>query len=361
MRVLILVATASALWAQDDAGSWNDLAMKYAQKARESSDYSWYAKADNAITKSLAIAPDNFGANKAQVWIWLGGDEYEKALALATKLNKQVPDDVMIRGYMADAQYELGQYDAAVDSVQWMLRLRAGNSSALARVGKLREVHGDLNGARDVVRMAYEATPPNELFSRAALLAQLARIEWLAGEYDQAEAVANQSLKAAAEFAPALEVLGQVRMAQKRYADAAEYYSRRYNAARHPENLYPLAEALAKSGQDAKAHQAFAQFEREALAESERADNANRELIAYYIDYAHQPAKALTLAKREIARRRDVYTSDAYAWALYANGDAAAAQAAIRPALDLRVKDPVILKHAAAMGATGAPLTFAHK
>ena len=67
------------------------------------------------------------------------------------------------------------------------------------------------------------------------------------------------------------------------------------------------------------------------------------------MDYAKSPVKALDLAKREIARRHDVYTRDAYAWALAAAGDADAASTEIKKAVELGVKDPLILSHAAAI------------
>ena len=82
------------------------------------------------------------------------------------------------------------------------------------------------------------------------------------------------------------------------------------------------------------------------MKESRLADNANHELIAYYIDHAKRPADALRLAQLEIARRHDVYTLDCYAWALAANGDYKGANIQMQKALAVGVKDPKILHHA---------------
>ena len=82
-----------------------------------------------------------------------------------------------------------------------------------------------------------------------------------------------------------------------------------------------------------------------ALLESNITDNANHELIAYYVDYAHQPAKALQIAQQELARRHDAFTLDAYAWSLAAKGDYAA-NAEMKKALAFGVKDPKVLHHA---------------
>lgn len=92
-------------------------------------------------------------------------------------------------------------------------------------------------------------------------------------------------------------------MAQKRYGDAVTLFRRRYDSAPHAENLYTLAEALESAGRTEEAGRAFADFEKAALAESPLADNANHELIAYYVDHARRPQQALEIARREIARR----------------------------------------------------------
>jgi tetratricopeptide (TPR) repeat protein len=137
-----------------------------------------------------------------------------------------------------------------------------------------------------------------------------------------------------------------VRTSQKRYDEAVNLLEQRYKAAAHAENLYDLAEALELAGRTGEAQKAFAEFESKSLAESVRADNSNRELILYYADHSHQPAKALDIAQQEYARRHDVYTLDAYAWALHVNGDDAEARKQIETALAVGIRDAKIFRHA---------------
>ncbi len=111
-------------------------------------------------------------------------------------------------------------------------------------------------------------------------------------------------------------------------------------------SILALAEALDRAGRKDDAAKAFAGFEAKALLESNITDNANHELIAYYVDYAHQPAKALQIAKQELARRHDAFTLDAYAWSLAAEGDYTAANVEMKKALAFGVKDPKVLHHA---------------
>jgi tetratricopeptide (TPR) repeat protein len=268
---------------------------------------------------------------------------------MATRLNKEAADDVTVYGYLVDANAELGNYDAAVAAAQWMLNLRPGNVAGLTRAGYLRELHGDLTGAIDLMQMAYDSTPYQEFEDRAWLLTQIAHLHLEAGDLARAEKFASGALEVFPNYHYALGTLGQIRMAQKRYADAAELFRKRYAAAPHAENLFALAEALQAAGARPEAAEAFAEFERKAVKESGLADNANHELAAYYADYAGRPADALRITEQELKRRHDAFTLDAHAWALAKSGDVAGAQAEIGKALAWGLKDAKVLEHADAI------------
>jgi len=330
----------------DHAPYYNALAMAYARRARETSDVAYYAKAEETLQKSFELAPDNFEGMKVKTWLLLGRHEFAKALELAAKLNKQVPDDVTVYGYLVDANAELGNYQAAVDAAQWMLNLRPGNVPGLTRAAYLRELHGQLSGAIELMQMAYDSTPYQEMEDRAWLLTQIAHIDYVAGDLKQAETYANGALGLFPNYHYALAVLAQVRVAQSRYDDAVGLLKTRYAEAPHAENLYSLAEVLAEAGHAEEAARDFAEFEKLSLKESSLADNSNHELMAYYSDFDNAPEKALKIAEQELARRHDVYTLDCYAWALAGTGDYARAEAEIQKALAVGVKDPKILHHA---------------
>lgn len=328
---------------------YNTLAMAYARRARETSDVSFYSKADETLKKSFAIAPSNFEGLKVSVWLLLGRHEFAKARELATRLNKQMPDDITIYGYLADANAELGDYKEAVNAAQWMLNLRPGNVAGLTRAAYLRELHGEIKGAVGLMQMAYDSTLYRETEDRAWLLTQIAHLHILAGDLNKAETYATGALGLFPNYHYALGVLAQIRLAQNRSDEAITLLRQRYNAAPHAENLYALAEALERAGRRPEASRAFADFERLAIRESLLADNANHELIAYYTDQAHEPAKALEIARLEIARRRDIFTLDSYAWALAANGDYTQANDQIREALATGTKESRIRRHADAI------------
>ena len=342
------VAQAEKLIAKNskDFEAYNALALALSRRARETSDVMFYTQAEEALQRSFEISPGNFDGERIRVWLLLGKHEFAAALEAAQKLNKKMPDDVMLYGFLTDANVELGNYKDAETAAQWMLDLRAGNISGLTRAAYLRELFGDIDGALDLMEMAYESTPPSESEDRAWILTQMAHLDLMIGKSSQAENLIQQALVMFPGYHYALGNLAKVRIQQKRYTEATELLKQRYQAAPHAENLYDLAEAFNLAGRAEKANKAFVEFEQKSLVESYRADNSNHELIFYYTDHAKQPAKALEVAKREVARRHDVYTLDSYAWALHVNGQYKEARKQIETALAVGIRDAKLFRHA---------------
>jgi tetratricopeptide (TPR) repeat protein len=324
-----------------------DLALALSRRARETSDAALYAEADQELAKCLAASPDDVEALKVRAWVYLGQHRFAEARDLAVALNRRVPDDVMVYGLLTDAQAELGNYKEAEAACQWMLDLRPGNAPALTRAAYLRELFGDVEGAIELMTPAYAQMSASEVEDRAWILTQIGHLRLTDGRVTEAEAVLQQALAQFPDYHYALGQLSRVRTAQGRHQEAADLLRQRYRAAPHPENLYELAEALERAGRKPEARKAYAEFEREARSEMEDPDNANRELIYYYADHASRPKAALALARSEVARRRDVQTRGAYAWALHAAGRRAEAQDEMQAALAVGTRDPELLRRAA--------------
>jgi tetratricopeptide (TPR) repeat protein len=322
------------------------LATALVRRAQETSDISFYTQAEDAVKKSLQIAPNNFDTEKIRVLILLGEHEYPIALEAAKTLNKRVPDDVMVYGLLTDANVELGNYKDAEVAAQWMLNLRPGNLPALTRAAHLRELFGDTEGAYELMEMAYQSTPPTETGERARILTQMGHLRLASGSTEAAEKFLQQALTSIPGHPSALGNLAQVRITQKRYAEAVVLLQQCYEGVPRAANLYDLAEGLQSAGRGSEAKKAFADFETKSLAESVRKDNSNRDLVFYYADHAHQPVKALDVAKQEYAWRHDVYTLDAYAWALHVNGQDPEARKQIETALAVGIRDSTIFVHA---------------
>jgi len=334
----------------DDPRAHVALAMGFARRARETADPVYYEAGEDAVERAFELSPDHLGALRARAWLWLGQHRFASALELAEKVQKRYPDDLLTYALIADASVELGDYDRAEEATQFILDMRPGSPIALSRGAYLRELFGDLPGALDWMREALQSIRPAESEDRAWLLTQMAHLERSQGHLDRAAQYAERALDTFADYHYALAELARVREAEGRYTDAVSLWARHYELAPHPENLFYLAKARYAAGDREDALEMMAEFETLALEESESEDNANRDLVLYYVDYAKTPAKALALAEREVERRRDVLTLDAYAWALFANQQPDAARTALREALSVGTKAPEIAAHAAAMG-----------
>ena len=326
--------------------AYNALALALSRRARETSDVKFYTEAEAALQKSFEISPANFDGERIHVWLLLGKHEFAAALQEATKLNKRMPDDVMVYGFLTDANVELGNYKDAEAACQRMLDLRTGNLPGVTRAAYLRELFGDIEGALDLMNMAFQSTPPTQVEDAAWILTQMAHLNLAIGNLDKSEKLLRQALVMFPGYHYALGNLAKVRIQQKRYGEAVELLQQRYQAAPHAENLYDLAGALQLAGQTGEAKKAFTGFEQKSLLETNQGDNSNHELIFYYADHANEPAKALEVVKREIARRHDTFTLDAYAWALYSNGQYAEARKQMEMALAVGIRNAKMFGHA---------------
>jgi tetratricopeptide (TPR) repeat protein len=330
----------------DNVSAHAALAQALARRARETADPDFYRQAEEAVAAALALDPRAFEARKTAVWVRLGQHEFAAALTAAQALNAEVPDDVQVYGFLVDANAELGRYREAEESAQWMLDLRPGNIPALTRAAFLRELFGDIEGAIMLMQAAYPRTPVTEIEDRAWIATHLAHLELARGRAGDAEKLAQHALALFPGYHYALAQLAKVRLAQRRADEAVALLREHVAAAPHPENFYGLGVALHKAGRTQEARATFEEFERKARAEMNVWDNANRELVMYYVDYGRDPGKALEVARAEAARRQDVHTLDALAWALSAAGEHAMARAEMEKALAVGIRDPAMLYRA---------------
>jgi tetratricopeptide (TPR) repeat protein len=326
--------------------AYNALALALSRRVRETADVKYYEQAEEALKQSFAISADNFDGAKIHTWLLLGKHEFPAALEEAEKLNKRMPNDIMTCGFLADANVELGNYKEAEKAAQTMLDLRTGNLPALTRAAYLRELFGDVDGSLELMNMALQSTAPSEVEEAAWILTQMAHLELAVGNTAEAEKYVQHALKLFPHYHYALGNLAKVRIQQARYDEAIQLLQQRYQAAPHAENLFDLAEALQLAGRSEQARQALAEFEQKSLLETNRKDNSNRELVFYYADYKHAPAKALEVARREFAWRHDIFTLDCYAWALHVNGQDKQARKQIESALSVGIRDSRLIRHA---------------
>lgn len=278
------------------------LAVAFIERAREVGDPVWYERAESTLD-----GIESYPAQRTRVAIRLGLHDFRAAAALgAGLLDARTAEDPTLIGLLLDAQVELGNYDAAWELAPQLLALAPGAPAALARASYLVELSGDPASAIELMERAMQATPDNRVEDHAWYLTHLAHLDRQLGDLanaqerlDRAHAIFPDYHYAVAESAKLAEAKGDQRA-------AANHTKRRCELAPHPECFYDLGIALQRADRHDEAREAFKRFVPAAQAESDGVDNANRQLIRYWLE-RDRVDEALRLAELERSRRADVH------------------------------------------------------
>ena len=320
------------------ADGYTALALALVKAARATDRTEYLGQAEQAVRDALRLAPDNFEAQKADVAVRLAECLYSEALREAKALNKKVPDDNQLYGYIASAEMALGNYAAAEKATQWMIDQRPVNGPGLQRGAELREVLGYNEPALDWWSSAMRITSSSDAEERAWILVNMSRVDLHMGKPAEAEKHARQGLELVANYPWASDALAAALMEEEKPSEAAEVLGARLEAANDVRAKFQYATALEAAGKKEDAATVWQEFAAEAKARVSQADNANRELIAYVA--AHDmSADALKLASEEVERRQDIDTLAAYASALLAAGKYQEARTQMDRALAPGIRD----------------------
>ncbi len=331
--------------------AYNDLALAFIRRARETGDNSYFVQSQAAVANSLQIEPKNFEGQQAQVELLLAEHKYNSALEQARALNQRMPDAVLVWGYMAEAEAALGDYQQAEETAQWMMNLRPGNLPAYLTGADLRQDWGDIDGAEEYLSKALQQTPPFETEETAWILTRMARLLRQSGRADTAESLLQKALATFPDYYLSIEELAEIRLDQHQYSQAVELLEKRNQSFPSPSSQLLAARAYEGAGRSADAAKMYAAFESAARVQVALSDDANSDLISYYADHAHQPQEALRIARLEMRNRHDVWALDDYAWALFANSQYAEADRQIQKAIAFGTRDAVLYYHAGAIEA----------
>ena len=202
--------------------AYNELALAFLRRARETADPKYLNDADAALAQGLKLDPADFQLQKTQVALMLSRHEFAQAKERATVLNRRTPDDVMTYGYLAEADIALGNYPEAETNAQWMMNLRPNNTPALLVGAKLRTLYGDPHGAIEFLNLAYSQTSPAEVEDLAWIANQIASIQIDSGQNDAAARHWSRPSRLFPHYPYTMENLARVRMAQNRASDAVQ-------------------------------------------------------------------------------------------------------------------------------------------
>ena len=325
--------------------AYNELAIGFLRRARETSDSLYLKEAEAALAEGLKLDGSDFQLQKTEVALKLSRHEFAAARQQAMALHRRTPDDVMTFGYIADADIALGNYAEADANAQWMMNMRPNNTPALLVGARLRTIYSDAHGAIEFLNQAYAQTSPEEVEELAWIANQIASIQIDLGQND----AASQSLEQAEQLFPhypyTMKNMARMRMNQHKFSDAAQLWMSAAHLDHDPHVLFQLAKAQEAVGQTHEARSTYADFEKLATAPETTTDSSRVDLILLYAAYPSTASKALQIAEQEMRSRQDVWTLDAYGWALYANAHYEDANAALQKAIATGVQSAQIFDH----------------
>jgi tetratricopeptide (TPR) repeat protein len=212
----------------------------------------------------------------------------------------------------------------------------------------LRFLKGDPAGAiaemRQAVVTGITGNQPKENIAWAQF--KLGATLFQAGDLAGAGQAQQEALATYPGYHRALAGLAQVRAAEGQYPEAIELYRKATGVVPMPDYAAGLGDVYAKIGRAEEARKQYDLVEYIGLLNAFNKVLYNRELALFYLDHDKKLGEALDLARRELAVRRDIYTHDVLAWALYKNGQPREALAAMAEALRLGTKDARLFFHA---------------
>ena len=330
-----------------DARTYYRLADAYIQKAREGGDGTYFNLAEQALRKSLDIAPHQSGALRHLAYVFYMRHEFQEAAVQAAKALALDPTDSHAYGILGDAYMEVGKYEQALEAYQRMMQLE-GDLYAYSRLSGLKSLRGDPQGAIEDLKRAIHAGQANGRPQESIAWAQWQLgSDYLAlGYVQEAEAHFLEALKTYPNYYRAFAGLAQVRTAQTRYSEAVDLYRKALAIVPLPDYAAALGDVYSKIGRSEDAKRQYELVEYIASLNTLNQVVHNRALAYFYADHNMKLQESLELATKELEVRQDIYAYDALAWALYKNGNPQEALTAMTEALKLGTKDATLFFHA---------------
>jgi tetratricopeptide (TPR) repeat protein len=323
---------------------YNLLAGAYMQKARETGDFGFNARAETILNRSLEIAPNDSSALILRTTLLLTYHRFREALDEARRAQVPGRESPDLYGVMTDALVELGDYPAAVEAAQKMMDLRP-DSASYSRASYLRALHGDLEGAIEAMVVAVKGANPRNPENAGWYRVYLGLDLMNAGKREQGERQFDIALETFPNYHLALAAKARARVAAGDLDGAIQFYLRAQARLPLPEVAIPLGDLYSKLGRTDEAKQ---QYELVDFIERQAAGNAtySRQLALFWADHDMKLDEALEIMRQERVARADIYTSDALAWCLLKKGKLAEAKESIEQAMRLGTRDARILYHA---------------
>ncbi len=341
-RIVDLRASVAAR--PDNVGLAVTLADALVRQTRITGNAGLALEAEAALRRALIADPGSYDANRELGSLLLSQHRFREAIAVGEKNRDARPYDPLNYGVIGDGHLELGEYQQAFDAFDKMMALRP-SAAAYARVAYARELQGNLTGAVESMKLAADATPPDDPEALAWHHAQVGDLYLRLGKLHEAEAEYIAASHAFPGHPFAMMGYARLLAARGERTGALTMLQELARTAPTPDLAARTGDLLDQLGRHDEAERQYA------LAEAGwRVDAPEPKNLARFLaEHDRKIPEAVAIAEKAASERRDIFTEDALAWSYFKAGRVAAAREAIAQALRTGTKDADILAHAKAI------------
>ncbi len=328
------------------------LTALYIQEGRITGNLNYYNDAAiKCINAVLEKDAKNFEALTFKSTILLSQHRFKEGLAIAEQAQSLYPLNAYVYGLIIDGNVELGNYKKALEAADKMISIRPDNRS-YSRIAYLREIHGDIPGAIEAMKLAVDAGAVGDENTEWCRV-QLGKLNEKLGKMADAKMQYTIAVNNRENYPYALAGLARIATAEKDYGTALSLYLRADSLI--PDHTFKegIAEVYNLTGQSEKAEMVakeildyMKQLSSDGKKDKSAGQNEDHEMAHAYMGVGNYD-KALDYALQEYKQRPDnIEVNETVAIVYYGKGEYAKAVPYIETALKTNCKNPELLCHA---------------
>ena len=334
------------------------LTAQYIQEGRNTGNFNYYNEAAlKCINAVLEKDANNFEALTFKATILLSQHRFTDGLAIATKAQQLYPYNAYVYGLLVDGYVESGKYSEAIKAADKMISIRPDNRS-YSRIAYLREIHGDIPGAIEAMKMAVDAGAPGDENTEWCRV-QLGKLFEKIGKVKEAKMLYTIAADNRHNYPYALAGLARIAVEEKDYSKALDLYMSADSIIADHTFKEGIVEIYNLKGENEKAKAIVYEILSYMKKFSSTGENKNsgqnedHEMAHAYMG-VNNYEKALEYALQEYNRRpENIEVNETVAIVYYGKGEYAKAIPFIETALKTNCNNPELLCHAGLIYAKG--------